>query len=92
MVILRGGTQIEKDEEERSARAGNISWDERSKIAWLLRLEHSERNRSNFETNSAANRKSMQIRKERCDLAEPMLLCDNSSKYRISAIYRVTAY
>ena len=30
MVVLRGGTHIEKDEEERSGRAGMyISWDER---------------------------------------------------------------
>ena len=37
-------------------------------------------NRSNFETNSVANRKPIQIRKNRCDVAEPRFLCDNSSK------------
>ena len=58
----------------------HISWDERWKIGWLLRLEHSESNRGNFETNSVANRKPMQIRKDRCDVAEPRFLCDNSSK------------
>ena len=47
---------------------------------WLLKLEHSESNRSNFETNSVANREPMQIRKDRSDLAEPRFLCDNSSK------------
>ena len=30
MLVLRGGTQIERDEEERSSRAGTISWNERS--------------------------------------------------------------
>ena len=45
-----------------------------------MRLEHSESNCSNFETNSVANRKPMQIRKDRCDVAEPRFLCDNSSK------------
>ena len=57
-----------------------ISWDERWKVGWLLRLEHSESNRSNFKTNSGANRKPMQIRKYGRDVAEPRLLCDNSSK------------
>ena len=41
-----------------------ISWDERWKIGWLLKLEHSVSNRSNFETNSVANQKPMQIRKD----------------------------
>ena len=58
----------------------NISWDERWKIGWLLKLEHSESTRSNFETNSVANRKPMQIRKDKCDVAEPRFLGDNSSK------------
>ena len=58
----------------------HISWDERCNIGWLLRLEHSESNRGNFETNSVANRKPMQIRKDRCDVAEPRFLCNNSSK------------
>ena len=59
---------------------GYISWNERWKIGWLLRLEHSESNCSNFKANSVANRKPMQIRKDRCDVAEPRHLCDNSSK------------
>ena len=58
----------------------HISWDERWKIGWLLRLEHSESNRGNFETNSVANRKPMQIRENRHNVAEPRFLCDNSSK------------
>ena len=58
----------------------HISWDERWKIGWLLRLEHSKSKRCNFETNSVAKRKPMQIRKDRCDVAEPRFLCDNSSK------------
>ena len=39
-----------------------------------MRLEHSESNRSNFKTNSVANRKPMQIRKYGRDVAEPRLL------------------
>ena len=31
-------------------------------------------------TNSVVNQKPMQIRKDRCDVAEPRFLCDNSSK------------
>ena len=58
----------------------HIFWDERWKIGWLLRLEHSESNRGNFETNSVANRKPMQIRENRRNVAEPRILCDNSSK------------
>ena len=54
--------------------------DEICKIGWLLKLEQSESNSSNFETNSVANREPMQIRKNRCDVAEPRFLCDNSSK------------
>ena len=46
----------------------------------MKELEHFESNRSNIETNSVANRKSMHIRKVRCDVAEPRLSCDNSSK------------
>ena len=85
MVALRGGTHIDKDEEERSARVGIHIYrgmrDARiNKIGWLLKLEHSESNRSNFETNSVANQKSMQIRKDRCDVAELRFLCNNSSK------------
>ena len=57
-----------------------ILWDERCKIGWLLKLEHSESNRSDFKANSVANRKPMQIRKNRCDVAEPRFLCDHSSK------------
>ena len=57
-----------------------ILWDERCKIGWLLKLEYPESNRSNFETNSVANRKPMQIRKNRCDVAEPRFLCNHSSK------------
>ena len=52
-------------------------------IGWLLKLEHSESNRSNFETNSVTNREPMQIRDDWCDhydVAEPRFLCDNSSK------------
>ena len=40
-VVLREGTHIDIDEEERSAHVGTcipISWDERCKIGWLLRL------------------------------------------------------
>ena len=58
----------------------HISWDERWKIGWLLRLEHSESNRGNFETNSVANRKPMQIRENRHNVAESRFLCDNLSK------------
>ena len=80
MVVLHGGTHIERDEEERSIVAPYISWDKRWKVGWLLKLELSESNRSNFEANSVANWKPMQIWKDRCDVAEPRFLCDNSSK------------
>ena len=79
-VVLCGGTHIEKDEEERSARARTYIFGWEKKIGWLMRLEHSESNRNNFKTNSVANREPMQIRKDRCDVAEPRLLCNNSSK------------
>jgi len=36
MVVLPGGTQIERDEKKRSDRAG---WDERWREGWLLSLE-----------------------------------------------------
>ena len=57
-----------------------ILWDERCKIGWLLKLEYPESNRSNFKANSVANRKPMQIRKNRRDVAEPRFLCDHSNK------------
>ena len=56
-----------------------LGW-EMKDIGWLLRLEHFESNRCNFETNSGANRKPMQIRKDGCNVAEPRFLGDNSSK------------
>ena len=71
---------LRKTKKERSGRAGTYLGVRDEKIGWLLRLEHSESNCSNFETNSVANRKPMQIRKDRCDVAEPRFLCDNSSK------------
>ena len=68
------------DEEKRCLR-WYVSWNERCKIGWLLlKLEQSESNHSNFKANSAANRKPMQIRKDRCDATEPRFLCDHSSK------------
>ena len=36
-----------------------ISWDERCKIEWRLKLQHLESYRSNFKVNSAANWKPM---------------------------------
>ena len=58
-----------------------ISRDERSKIRWLLKLLHLHvSNRSDFKANSVANRKPMQIRENRCDVAEPRFLCDHPSK------------
>ena len=78
MLVLRGGTHIEKDEEERSARAGTYLG-MRDEGCWDWRT-YSESNRSNFETNSVANREPVQIRKNWCDVAEPKFLCDNSSK------------
>ena len=80
MVVLRVGTHTDRDEEKRSARVGTYPGKRDAKIGWLLKLEHSESNRSNIEANSVANRKPMQIRKNRCDVAEPRFLCDHSSK------------
>ena len=83
MVVSRGGTHIYWERRRRAeCSRRHISWDERwnRKIGWLLRLEHSESNRGNFETNSVANRKPMQIRENRRNFAEPRFLCDNSSK------------
>ena len=57
-----------------------ISRDESCKIGWLLKLEHLKNNRSNFKTNSVANRKPMQVRKNRCDATEPRFLGNHSSK------------
>ena len=48
-----------------------ISRDEKSKIGWLLKLQHPVSNRSDFKANSVANRKPMQIGENRCDVAEP---------------------
>ena len=53
---------------------------ERCKIGWLLKLEHSESNLSSFKADSVANRKPMQIRKKRGDVAEPRFLCNYPSK------------
>ena len=39
-MVLRGGTHNDKAGEERSARTGTYPWDERCKIGWLLKLEH----------------------------------------------------
>ena len=78
MVVLRGGTHIDKTEAERIAHAGTyVLWDERCKIGWLLKSEYPGSNRSNFKANSVANRKPMQIRKNRCDVAEPRFLCNH---------------
>ena len=41
---------------------------------------HPKSDHSNFKTNSMANRKPMQIRKNRCDATEPRFLGDHSSK------------
>ena len=57
-----------------------IFWDERCQIGWLLKLEYPESNRSDFKANSVANRKPMQIRKNRCNVAEPRFLCNHSSE------------
>ena len=81
MVVLHERTQIDKADRRRAECSRRyILWDERCKIGWLLKLKHSESNRSNFKDNSVANRKPMQIRKSRCDVAEPRFLCDHSSK------------
>ena len=79
MVVLRGGTHWQS---WRGAECSHryILWNERCKIGWLLKLEYSESNRSNFKANSVVNRKPMQIRKNRCDVAELRFLCNNSSK------------
>ena len=79
MVVLRGRTHMCKTKKSWVHKHWHISWDERWKIGWLLSLEHSESNRGNFETNSVANRKPMQIWENGSDVAEPMFLCDNSS-------------
>ena len=55
-----------------------LGWEMKNRM--MLRLEHSESNRSNFETDSVANWKPMWIWKDRHDVAEPRFLCDNSSK------------
>ena len=70
----------------------HISWDERWKIGWLLRLEHSESNSGNFETNSVANRKPMQLRENRRNVAEPRFLCDNSSKSILNTLKEINYY
>ena len=49
---------------------------ERSKIVAPCLLS----NRSDFKANSVANRKPMQIREKRCDVAEPRFLCDHLNK------------
>ena len=47
---------LTKTKEERNARAGTYLGDERCKIGWLLKLEHSESNyRTNFKANSVAS-------------------------------------
>ena len=79
MVVLRGGTHRQNWSRAECSRR-YIFWDERCKIGWLLKLEYPESNRSDFKANSVANRKPMQIRKNRCDVAEPRFLCDHSSK------------
>ena len=56
-------------------------------VGWeMLKLEHSESNRNNFEANSVANRKPMQIRKDRCDVTELRFLCDHSSKSNLNTL------
>ena len=57
-----------------------IFWDQRCQIGWLLKLEYPESNCSDFKANSVANRKPMQIRMNRCNVAEPRFLCNHSSK------------
>ena len=52
-----------------------IFWDERCKIGWLLKLEYPESNRSDFKANSVANRKPMQIRKNRCNVGRTEVCC-----------------
>ena len=47
-----------------------ISRDERSKIGRLLKLQHPVSYRRDFKANSVANRKPMQIRENRCDVAD----------------------
>ena len=71
MVVLRGETHIDKTESRAECSHRYIFWDERCKIGWLLKLEYPESNRSDFKANSVANRKPMQIGKNRCDVAEP---------------------
>ena len=77
MVVLCGGSHIDKAEEERRARAGTYF---EMREARLLKLEYPVSNRSDFETNSVANRKPMRIRENRCDAAEPRFLCHYPSK------------
>ena len=63
---------------------GTLSWDERCKIGWLLKLQHIENNHSNFKANFVANWKPMQIRKNRCDVAVSLMMC---SLMRINTFY-----
>ena len=53
MVVLRGEHILTKTKKSECL-CRYISWDERCKIGWLLKLEHSESNRSNFKANSFA--------------------------------------
>ena len=55
-------------------------WDEGCQIGWLLKLEHPVSNRGNFKTNPVANRKPVEIRKNRRDATEPRFLGDHTSK------------
>ena len=80
MVVLRGGNTYRQNWSRAECSCWYIFWDERCKIGWLLKLEYPKSNRSDFKGNSVANRKPMQIRKNRRNVAEPRFLCDNSSE------------
>ena len=80
MEVLRRGTHIDKDDEERSDRTGCIAWNKCSEVGELLKLQDRVSDGSYLEIYSVTNRKPVQFRQNRRDMIKARLLGHNVRK------------
>ena len=87
IAVFRGGTHIDKEEEDRSDRVGRYRGMRAVRIGWLLELQNLEIDSGNLKIYSVANRKQMQIRKNGRDATKTRFFCDDPIKYILNKLY-----